>query len=89
MYQFIDFTLKVVYAVELSLSAAPRREAVFAAPPHVVHKVQLLPREDLLLQKLLEFVPAQTHEPVHGERQLDLGRPEQGSVDSGKVDDTP
>lgn len=85
MYQFIDFTLKVVYAVEFSLSAAPRSKAVFAAPSHVVHKFQLLPREDLLFQKLLEFVPAQIHDPVDRERQLDLGRPEQAVLIQGKL----
>lgn len=77
MYQFIDFTLEVVYAVQLSLPAALGRQAVFAAPPHVVHKLQLLPREDLPLQELLEVVPAQVHNPVDGEGQLDLGRPEE------------
>ena len=38
-----------------------------------MHELQLLPREGLLLQKLLEFVPAQIHDPVDRERQLDLG----------------
>lgn len=85
MYQFIDFTLKVVYAVEFSLSTAPSCEAIFAAPSHVVDKLQLLLREDLLFQKLLEFVPAQIHDPVDGERQLDLGTPEQAVLIQGKL----
>lgn len=74
-----------MYAVEFSLSAAPSCKAVFAAPPHVVDKVQLLPREDLLFQKLLEFVPAQIHDPLNGERQLDLGRPEQAVLIQKKL----
>lgn len=85
MYQFIDFTLQVVYAVELSLSAALGGEAVFAAPSHVVHKFQLLPREDVLLQQLLEVCPAQIHHPFDRERQLDLGTAITAQVNPGSL----
>lgn len=77
-YQLVDFTLQVVDAVELPLAAALGRETVFAASSHVVHKLQLLACEDLLLQQLLEVVPAQVHDPVQGERQLHLRKQEAG-----------
>ncbi|TNN59067.1 hypothetical protein EYF80_030701 [Liparis tanakae] len=50
----VDFTLQVVYAVQFPLATALSREAILAAPPHVVDELQLFLREDLLLQQLLE-----------------------------------
>lgn len=78
LYQFADFTLQVVDAVQLPLAAALGGQPVFAAAPHVVHKLELLLREGLLLQQLLEVVSAQVHDPVDGERQVHLRRPEWG-----------
>lgn len=78
LYQFADFTLQVVDAVQLPLAAALGGQPVFAAAPHVVHKLELLLREGLLLQQLLEVVSAQVHDPVDGERQVHLRQPEWG-----------
>lgn len=43
-----------------------------------MHKLELLLREGLLLQQLLEVVSAQVHDPVDGERQVHLRQPEWG-----------
>lgn len=72
LYQFADFTLQVVDAVQLPLAAALRGQPVLAAAPHVVHEFQLLRREGVLLQQLLEVIPAQVHHPVDGEGQVHL-----------------
>lgn len=77
LYQFGDFTLQIVYAVEFSLAAALSSEAVLAAASHVVNELQLFSCEDVLLQQLLEVVSAQIHDPVDRERQMHLKRPEQ------------
>ena len=66
-YQFVDFTLQIIDAVELPLAATLSCEAVFAAPSHIMDKVQLFARKNLLLQQLLEVISAQIHNPVDRE----------------------
>lgn len=71
-HQFLDFTLQVVYAVKFPLAAATGCNPVFAPSADVMHNIELLPCEALLLQHLLEVVPAQRHDLIHGERQRHL-----------------
>lgn len=72
LYQFVDFTLQVVNALQFPLAAAPSSQSVLAASPHAVDKVELLLGQVRLLQKLLEVVPAQVHDPLHREWQVNL-----------------
>lgn len=41
-YQFVNLTLQVLDAVQLSFSAALSCDAVFTAPSHVVDEVELI-----------------------------------------------
>lgn len=71
-HQFLDFILQVVYAVKFPLAAAPGCNPVFAPSADVMHNVELLPCQALLLQHLLEVIPAQRHDLIHRERQRHL-----------------
>ena len=84
-HQLVYLTLQVVYTVQFPLAAALRSVAVLTAPSHVVDEVQLLPGQTVLLQHLLELIPAQRHQPLHSERQLDLDHRTQGGRTSGSI----
>lgn len=57
-HQSFNFTLQVVDAVKFPLAAATSSNAVFAAAPHIMHKIKLFSCQLLCFQHLLEVVAA-------------------------------
>lgn len=73
-HQLPDLALQVEDAVELPLAAPLRRDAVLAAPPHVVDVLELLRGQFVHFHQHLEVVPWKIRDLVDGERQLNLER---------------
>lgn len=71
-HQLPDLALQVEDAVELSLAAPLRRDAVLAAPPHVVDVLELLRGQFVHFHQHLEVVAWKICDLVDGERQLNL-----------------
>lgn len=71
-HQFADFALQVEDAVEFSLATPLRRDAVLAAPPHVMDVLELLRGQFVHFHQHLEVVAWKICDLVDGERQLNL-----------------